>query len=81
MMGKGDFYDCEPLEMHELEDMLRQSGLAFRNICIEGVRATFEIEHPGKLPERVLRHVPDALLRPLCPIIPTLIYRIEKNAA
>lgn len=81
MMGKGDFYDCEPLEMHELEDMLRQSGLAFRNICIEGVRATFEIEHPGKLPERVLRRVPDALLRPLRPIIPTLIYRIEKNAA
>lgn len=73
---KGDFYDCEPLEMRQLEGLLAASGLACRNLCIEGWRATFDIERPDQLGTRLLSQVPDALLQPLAPIIPTLIYRI-----
>jgi SAM-dependent methyltransferase len=76
--GKGEFYDCEPLEMRQLERMLEASGLAYRNLCVQGWRATFDIERPGRLATRLLAEVPDALLRPLGPIIPTLIYRIGR---
>lgn len=77
--GKGNFYDCEPLELRELERMLDTAGLGYRNLCIEGWRATFEIERPGRWSTRLLRALPDALLRPLRPIIPTLIYRLERG--
>lgn len=73
---KGEFYDCEPLEMRQLERMLAASGLVGCNLCVEGWRATFEIERPGRLGTRLLAKVPDALLRLLNPINPTLIYRI-----
>lgn len=76
-MGKGEFYDCEPLEMRELENMLTVVGLQHRNLCIEGWKTTFDIERPGKLSTRALAAIPDALLRPLRPLIPTLIYRVE----
>lgn len=78
---KGDFYDCEPLEMRQLERMLAASNLAYRNLCVEGWRATFEIERPGRLATRLLALLPDALLVPLRPIIPTLIYRIGRTDA
>lgn len=74
---KGDFYDCEPLEMRQLESFLASSQLSCRNLCIEGWRATLEIERPNRLGTRFLSLLPDAILRPLVPVIPTLIYRIE----
>ena len=74
---KGDFYDCEPLEMAQIEHMLAESALQSRNMCIEGWRTTLDIERPGKLATRALATVPDAWLHPLKPVIPTLIYRIE----
>lgn len=78
-MGKGSFYDCEPLELQELEAMLARAGLAFCNLSIEGWRTTWDIERPGKRSTRLLAAVPDALLRPLRPIIPTLIYRVTPS--
>ena len=75
---KGDFYDCEPLEMRQLEQMLAAADLACTNLCMQGWRATFEIERPGRLATRLLAMVPDALLRLLNPINPTLIYRIGR---
>jgi len=77
LMGKGEFYDCEPLELRQLERMLEEASLRYHNLCVEGLRQTFEIERPQHWSSRLLRSVPDALLRPLKPIIPTLIYRVE----
>jgi len=77
LMRKGTFYDCEPLQMWQLECMLDAAGLSHRNLCIEAWRETLDIEHPGSGVTRLLRAFPDALLKPLRPIIPTLIYRIE----
>lgn len=79
LMGKGDFYDCEPLEMRQLERMLAASGLAGCNLCIDALRQTFEIERPHARVTLALRRIPDVLLKPLRSIIPTLIYRIERG--
>ena len=77
LMRKGMFYDCEPLEMHQLECMLAAAGLRYRNLCIEAWRVMLVTERPDSLGGRVLRTIPDALLKPLRRIIPTLIYRVE----
>lgn len=77
LMRKGTFYDCEPLQMRQLERMFKAANLCYRNLCIEAWRETFEIERPGAGSTRLLQAIPDALLKPLRPMIPTLIYRIE----
>lgn len=78
LMRRGEFYDCEPLQMRQLERMLHAAGFAHRNLCVEAWRVTFEIEKPRAGSTRVLRAIPDACLKLLRPIIPTLIYRIEQ---
>lgn len=75
-MGKGEFYDCEPLQVGELEDLLDRAGLGYRNACIEGMRLTCEMEMPDHLLTKMLRRVPDSALRVMVPVIPTLIYRV-----
>lgn len=77
MMRKGDIYDCEPLQMRQLERMLDTAGFRYRNLCVEAWRMTLEIEQAHSLGARVLRATPDAMLAPLRRVIPTLIYRFE----
>lgn len=77
MMRKGDVYDCEPLQMRQLERMLDTAGFRYRNLCVEAWRMTLEIEQEHSLGARMLRATPDAMLAPLRRIIPTLIYRFE----
>lgn len=79
IMRKGNYYDCEPLEMRELESLLDSAGLLYQNMSIEGWRITFDIEQPHRLSTKILAITPDAVLRPLRPIIPTLIYRIHPS--
>lgn len=77
LMGKGSFYDCEPLQMRQLERMLEAAEFRHQNLCVAALRETFEIERPDSRATRLLRKTPDAALHPLRRIIPTLIYRIE----
>lgn len=77
LMRKGDFYDCEPLQVKQLERMLDATGFCYRNICVLAWRQTFEIERPQSFRTRILRAMPDPLLAQLRRIIPTLIYLIE----
>lgn len=77
--GKGKIYDCEPFQMKQLERLLAETGFQHRNLCIDALRATFEIEHPRSIVNRVLRKAPDAALAPLRRIIPTLIYRFWRS--
>lgn len=81
MMGRGTVYDCEPLQARQLEQMLRTAGFRYRNICIEAWRAAFEVERPDSMGARILRAAPDVMLMPLKRIIPTLLYRIGREAA
>ena len=77
-MGKGNFYDCEPLEMGELERLLSAASFKYTNESVQGWRATFDIEHAGRWSTRLLAATPNAVLNPLRPIIPTLIYCLQK---
>lgn len=49
LMRKGTFYDCEPLQLAQLEGMLAAAGCRYCNLCVEALRETFEIEHAGAL--------------------------------
>jgi SAM-dependent methyltransferase len=75
-MRKGAFYDCEPLQMKQLERLLDDAGFIYANACIEALRATFEIERPRSAATKLLRAIPDAAIVPFRRIIPTLIYRL-----
>lgn len=74
-MGKGEVYDCEPLRMGQLEMLLADTGFGYRNLCVDALRVTFDIERSRSAATSVLRGIPDGLLVPWRRIIPTLIYR------
>ncbi len=76
--GEG-FYDCEPLVRRQIERMLDGAELAHRNLCIEALRETLAIEFPEAMITRWLGVISDRALRPLRGIIPTLIYRLDRN--
>lgn len=76
--GRGHFYDCEPLQMPKLERMLAGSGFRYRNVCIEALRATLDIERPDSRLSRFVRRLPDGWLQPWRRIIPTLIYVVHR---
>lgn len=74
LAGKGSFYDCEPLEMRQLEGFFERSYVSHRNRVIDALRATFQIERPGSLGDRLVQRLPDWSLRPFLRWIPTHIY-------
>ena len=67
-------YDCRPLEMAELETMLSKSGFSCKNICVEAIKATSDIEDSNSMQMRIASCLPDSILKLLNPINPTLIY-------
>lgn len=77
LMRRGIEYDCEPLQLRQLERMLDVAGFQYRNLCVQALRETLEIECPGSVAARLLSRTPNALLHLLRSMIPTLIYRIE----
>jgi SAM-dependent methyltransferase len=82
--GKGSYYDCEPLTLSELENLVKDVGLEACNVTVAATRLFFEVEKPRSFAGAVLSKCPDALLRPLCPVIPTLILilsRADRNPA
>lgn len=76
--GRGMFYDCEPLQLPQLESMLRGSGLAFDNVGVRALRLVFEIERPGSRGARLLRHLPDGLIECGRRLNPTLIHILRR---
>lgn len=77
-MRKGDHYDCEPFKMRELEKMITAADLKWHNLALEATRLTLEIEYAHSVATRLLAGIPDVVLRPLKPLIPTLVYRLER---
>lgn len=77
IMHRGTVYDCEPLNVIRLENFLAGAGFTFRNLCIDALRATFEIERPDSLATHMLRMTPDLAIAPALRIIPTLIYEFR----
>lgn len=75
--GRGEFYDCVPLEMGLLEEMLGKTGFTFRNACVDALYETLAIEQPKGL-LKTLGLVPRWVWECLRPAIPTLIYVLKK---
>ena len=78
LMRRGTFYDCEPLTLGEAESLLRGAGFRYRNLCVEALRATVDIEAPRSPLARLAAALPDRVLGALRFAIPTLIYRFER---
>src|SRR3546814_18255389 len=72
VMRKGEIYDCEPLQLGQLERLLLDAGFRHRNLCIDALRATFEIERPQSVATCLLRNIPDGVLILSRRIIPPL---------
>jgi ubiquinone/menaquinone biosynthesis C-methylase UbiE len=77
-MRKGEVYDCEPLQMRQIEHLLGEAGFSYRNVCVEAMRLTFEIERPDSIGASLLCRTPDGMWSCLQRIIPTLIYRLSR---
>lgn len=80
LMRKDTFDDCEPLQLKQLEHMVGSAGFHYLNLCLEGWRATFEIERRHALGANLLRATPDAMLAPFKHIIPTLIFIVRTDS-
>jgi SAM-dependent methyltransferase len=78
MRKGGDFYDCEPLAVRELEALLRETEFRYDNLCVPSVRATVDIELSGTLAGRAVTAMPDGLISAFRGLIPTLIFRFER---
>jgi len=78
MRGKGAFYDCEPLQMKELESLFSGVGLNSCNLGLVALRATLDIESIRSPVASLLRRVPDWMLAAFDRVMPTLIYRFSR---
>lgn len=74
-MRKGNEYDCEPLQVGQTQQLLAEVGFRYKNLCLDALRATLEIERSKSLAARMLRRIPDKILMPMNRLIPTLIYK------
>jgi len=73
---KGSFYDCEPLQMHEIESLSKEARLIARNRSVDAFRLVIAIEgDKGWLARRVAA-LSDTRLERLAPFIPTHIYTL-----
>lgn len=73
MSGRGKFYDCEPLQLEELDQLFREVGLAGQHKEVEALRIMQTLEPIGGWLGNVLARCPDAWLARFRPVIPTLI--------
>lgn len=69
LLRKGMQYDCEPLQLRQLETMLTTAGLQYQNACIEELCEAHDVEQPCLLAARVLRRMLDAPLRPFLRVL------------
>lgn len=74
---KGNFYDCEPFRLSELEKLLQQANVKFENLSVQATRVTLELEKPNSLMNIFFRKTPNKVLLIFKPMIPTLIYQIQ----
>lgn len=79
LMRHGEYYDCEPLRLPELDALLKQAGFHFRHLEVEAFRETLAIEGVRTFSARLASAVPDSMLAAFRRAIPTLICRLEHD--
>jgi SAM-dependent methyltransferase len=72
--GRGDFYDCEPLRLFEIEAYFRAAGLASRNVFVPALRALVDAEGGAPSSARIAAAIPDRMLHAVRALSPTHVY-------
>ncbi|MGA7437403.1 MAG: class I SAM-dependent methyltransferase [Luteibacter sp.] len=72
--NKGDYYDCEPLQLGEVERLARDAGFLPRNVSTEAFRVLLSVEGKRGLLIRLVSAMPDGFIRAMRRIIPTHVY-------
>ncbi|WP_426285278.1 class I SAM-dependent methyltransferase [Luteibacter sp. E-22] len=76
---RGHHYDCEPLQLYELEDLVRKAGLICENVSLRAFRTLIELERPSGLLARLAR-LPDPWLEWLNPLAPTHVCLLRRDS-
>lgn len=72
---RGPDYDCRPLTVPALENLLHEVGFSFRQEHSRALRLTYELERPDAiLYQSFFKHLPDGLYEKMRSVFPTLIY-------
>lgn len=79
LMSRGEFYDCSPPSLGELEHMLRTVGLGYQSTTTRALRELIRIEGHSGLLMRAMGMLSDASLDRFGAVMPTLIYRLTKS--
>jgi SAM-dependent methyltransferase len=81
LLRNGEWYDCEPFALHEIESHCRAAGLSPDNVCVEALTVTLELEHPARLRwARSLARMPAVVRRAFERACPTLVYLLRPVA-
>lgn len=78
LLQRGEFYDCSPLSLGEVETILRASGLRHEYLGTRAFREFMALEGGRSLVLSLIAAVPDAMLDLFAPINPTLAFRVWK---
>lgn len=79
-MRNVDFYDCEPLEKKQLENLFDTADLSYQNYTTQALRILLRDEKAQhRLLYFVFLFIPDFLLKLFLGITPTLIYIIRNK--
>ena len=77
LWGKGEYYDCEPLCLYEIENILTEANVYYENISVKATKVTLALEKPNTIFNTIIQIIPHWILALFKPIIPTLIYKIS----
>ncbi|WHP04860.1 MULTISPECIES: class I SAM-dependent methyltransferase [Acinetobacter] len=75
-----DFYDCEPLEKKQLENLFNRVRFSYKNQTILALRIILQDERESnRFLYFIFLFIPDFILKILLGIIPTLIYTMKNE--
>lgn len=77
---RGHRYDCEPPGPLRIRSMLRVAAIRYEDVTGSAVRLVGEIEG-ATVAQALGRYLPDAYLRMLAPVYPTIIFRLKSCSA
>ena len=78
LLEKGDWYDVNPPSRKRLLRMFDELGLTAHDMTITGMRSMATIEDVSG-PKRSVLTAPEWVIRSVSPIIPTMIYVLERG--
>jgi SAM-dependent methyltransferase len=78
-MKHGRVYDCNPLSLTKLKALLTDAQINYENLSTRALRETLKIEGKIGLLAAAAATLPDILLDLLCPLNPTLIFKLSRQ--